>query len=301
MRHLLLVLLLVAIGQFSQPMMNAQDKTPKLDDIKAKMLQDLKTAGLKDAQSVETENLILFSNLPEAKAKVQIEHLEKLYATAAKGLALKASEKPTTKISILAFPDPDAYKTYVRSVLKRPAGDELSAIDLKATIPVAAVSARRNDKDPKFHELLGEDLVFSLLDRKGGNARLPSWMKNGFYRAVVVRADPKIQAPERAVARKYVGRPLPKNSNAPTVLQNAWMTSKDGSAIAMSMMDWLTFGTGIDKLEVILGLLVPPEGRDEARTLPEALQANEMKLEEFDRPWREWVLKNSPVREEKKK
>jgi hypothetical protein len=280
---------------------NAQDKVPTPDEIKKTVLENLSQAGFKDAKAVESENMILFSNVPEAKAKTQIDALQKVYVGTMKGLAFKEGEKPTAKVAVLGFPDPDGYKSYVRGVLKRSPGDETSSIDLKAALPTIAMSAKRGDKTPNFAEIGNNDLVMALLEKKGGNARLEGWMKTGFLKAVQMRLDPKYAGTERTISRKYAGRIPPKGVVYPTVLQYAWMAeNKDAPALAATFMDWLTLGTGLEKLDTVLGLMLPPEGQDEARKFEDAVKAAELKLEEFDKPWREWVIKGSPVREEKK-
>ena len=75
----------------------------------------------------------------------------------------------------------------------------------------------------------------------------------------------------------------------------AWTgTGKERDLVAASLMDYLTFGPGSEKLTGLLSGLVPSDAND-SPTFIGALSSAEWMLEDLDRAWREWVAKGSPV------
>ena len=62
--------------------------------------------------------------------------------------------------------------------------------DVKKDPPFIAVSARRGDRTPNFESLAGNEISRALLAKKGGNAHLTEWMKDGFAKAVQWHQSP---------------------------------------------------------------------------------------------------------------
>ena len=67
-------------------------------------------AGLKDSQIVETENLIVATGLPEAKAKALAESLQKTYSLAVKTLKFDDDATKSAHVIIYTFGDVDQFR-----------------------------------------------------------------------------------------------------------------------------------------------------------------------------------------------
>lgn len=252
----------------------------------------LKKSDVKDGRVAETSRLILATSLPEAKAKTLAESLEKVYAVASKALKFDPADEKV-KLVVYTFTDLDQYRQFKRSVVKeRPDEGETASHDVKRDDPYVAVSGRRGEKSPNFESLAAGEVCRALLAKKGGNARLPEWMKSGFARAVQMRTDPKSVGGDRAAVARLAPR-LPKGAKGTPVADKAWAgEGKERDLIAASLMDFLTFGPGSEKLGNLLSALVPTAAIDEP-TFAAAL-TGDWTLEDLDRAWRDWIAKGSP-------
>ena len=218
-----------------------------------------------------------------------------MYVRAHKALKFDAPTAPEPKALLYLFPDVDAYRSYKRNVLKeRAADDEYSMQDVKGDYPLIVLSPRRGDKNPKFDVLAAEEVGKALLVKKGGpSARITEWMKDGFVKAVNWRSDPRTVGTERSRARQLAPR-VYKGWKGTWALELAWNgTGTDKDAIAATLMDFLTFGPGADKLALILGALVPTDEVMDPKP-GQALLAPGWKMEEVEYQYREWLSKGSP-------
>jgi len=253
----------------------------------------MKKADVKVTRIVETQRLIVATSMPETKAKPLAENLEKVYLVASKALKFEAADEKA-KLVVFVFTDLDQYRQFKRSVVKeRPDDGETASHDVKRDDPFVAVSARRGEKSPNFEALAASELCRALLAKKGGNARLPEWMKSGFARAVQMRTDPRsIGGDRQAVAR--LAPKLAKGAKGTPVADKAWTgEGKERDLVAASLMDFLTFGPGSEKLGSLLSALVPTAAIDEP-TFAAALMGD-WTLEDLDRAWRDWIAKGSPA------
>jgi hypothetical protein len=265
------------------------------DKLKAQAAEGMKKAEVKDARVVETQHLVVASALPEAKAKALADGLEKVYLQAAKSLKLEAADTKG-QVTVFTFADPDGYKQFQRSVLKqRPGDDETASYDVKRDDPYIAVSARRGDRSPNFETLAGHELCRALLAKKGGNARLTEWMKDGFARTVIWRLNPSAALGDRSAVSR-MAPPIRKGAKASTsVVDKAWSgTGKEKDLVAASLMDYFTSGPGAEKFGTVLSGLTPSDAV-EMPTFADALKAAEWMVEDLDKSWREWVAKGSPA------
>lgn len=289
-RHLGLCAALLA-----SPLLAADDKIPTPAKLKEIAAEGLTKADVKDGRTVETPHLIVASGLPEPKAKAAADAAEKMYVRAHKALKFDATEVPEPKTLLYLFPDVDAYRSYKRNVLKaRAAEDEYALHDVKGDYTLIALAPRRGDKTPKFEALAAEEVGKGLLVKKAGpNARLTEWMKDGFVKAVNWRADPKTLGTERSRARQLAPR-VGKGWKGTYVVEMAWTgTGTDKDAIAATLMDFLTFGVGADKLALVLGALVPTDEVLDPKP-GQALLATGWKMEELEYQYRDWLAKGSP-------
>lgn len=265
------------------------------DKLKAQAAAAMKKADVDNARVVETEHLLVATALPEAKAKALAGGLEKVFAQAAKALKLDASETKR-QVTGFAFADVDHYRQFQRAVLKqRPDDDEYASFDVKRDDAYVAVSARRSEKNPNFEALAGTELCRALLAKKAGNAKLPEWMKDGFAKAVTWRLNPASAGADRAAVAR-LAPPLRKTAKgAMPAVDKAWSgTGKEKDAVAASLMDYFTSGSGAEKFGNVLSSLVPTDATA-TPTFADALKAADWTVEDLDRSWREWVSKGSPA------
>jgi hypothetical protein len=271
----------------------AQDKTP--EKLKEIATEAMKKAEVNDARFIETDNLIVATPLPDAKAKTLAEALQKTCAMAKKGLKFDATDAKEPKTIVYAFIDLDQYRQFSRSVLKmRPDDDEFAKFDVKADVPFIAVAPRRGEKVPNLESIAGAEVCRALLAKKGGNARLSEWMKDGFARAVAMRLNPGSAAADRAAVRRLAPR-LAKTVKGMPVVDRAWSgTGKEKDLVAASLMDFFTFGTGAEKFGTLLSALIPSDAIA-SPTFADALKGADWMVEDLDRAWRDWLAAGSPA------
>jgi hypothetical protein len=287
--------LVIAIATFAF----GQDKKPTAEKLQEMATDALKKSDVKDARVAVSDNLIVGSALPEAKAKAMADSLQKTYVAASKVLKFENEEIKNTRIILYSFAELDNFKQFQRSVLKvRPDDDEFAIFDIKADVPFIAVSARRGDKNPNFEVLAANEICRALLQKKGGNARLTEWMKDGFARAVQMRVNPGSVGTDRSTVMRMAPR-LAKTAKANPVVDKAWSgTGKEKDLVAASLMDFLTYGPGAEKLSNVLNGLIPSDGTTDPN-FGMALMAADWMLEDLDRAWRDWLAKGSPANKEK--
>jgi hypothetical protein len=288
----LVILVLVPTSLMAQP--KDKEKSPSADRQREFAADAMKRSDVKDVRVVETRHLVVAGSLPEAKAKVLADQLDKLYVTASKALKLDPADEKA-KLVVLTFPELDNYRQFKRSVIKeRPDDAETSSHDVRQDDPYVAVAPARGVRNANFEALAAAEMCRAVLARKGGNARLPEWMKDGFARAVQMRADPRSVGADRSAVARLAPR-IPKGGKATPVADKAWMgMGKEKDLVAASLMDFLTFGPGSEKLTSLLSAMVPSAANDEP-SFAAALASAEWMLEDLDRAWREWVGKGSPV------
>ena len=293
----------------------AQDKkvTPEMQKKTAE--EAMKAATVTSATVVESPNLILASALPEAKAKTLVANMDKVFVLARKGLRYEPAPKDEPKTMIYAFGDVDVFRGYVRTVLKRsPDKDEFTAMDIKGDVPVIAVTARRGETTLNYDQMVGKAIVELLLTKRTPNTNIEGWMMDGYQKVVLSRIDPKVGAAEKTKIRQLV-RPLPKGAQImQTIAEKAWgEAGPEKDAVAMSLMEYLTFGTGGSKLADVLRGLAPSEDV-RMPTFLTAIKGMEFQIAKenykappgkewketngaagLERGWREWIGKGSPI------
>lgn len=256
-------------------------------------LESMKKSDVKEAHVVEAENLVVATSLPESKAKTLADSLQKTFALAVKTLKFEEAEIKAMHVVIYTFTELDNFRQFQRSVLKVRPEDELAAFDMKRDDPFIAVSARRGERNTNFEVLAGNEISRALLAKKGGNARLTEWMKDGFARAVHWRLNPGTAGTDRSAVARMAPR-LGKTAKGMPVVDKAWSgTGKDKDLVAASLMDFLAFGPGNEKLSSLMNGLIPVDGGGDP-SFGDALKAADWMVEDLDRAWREWVAKGSP-------
>jgi hypothetical protein len=298
-RHLSLAIAILCLC--SLPIAKGQAKkkdTPEPEkkkdvNLRETAVEAMKKSDVKDARIVETENLVVVTALSESKAKAFADSLQKTFALAAKALKFEEAEVKAAHVIIYTFADLDNFRQFQRSVLKVRPEDELAIFDMKRDDPFIAVAARRGERNPSFELLAGNEICRALLAKKGGNARLTEWMKDGFARAVQWRLAPGTAGADRSAVARMAPR-LGKTAKGMPVVDKAWSgTGKDKDLVAASLMDFFTFGPGSEKFSSVLNGLIPVDGGGDP-SFGDALKAADWMLDDLDRAWREWVAKGSP-------
>lgn len=289
----------VILGFCLAPLAMSQEKKIPPEKLGEMAAEAMKKSDVADARVIETENLVVATTLPESKAKALAEALQKTFALAAKTLKFTEAEIKANRMVIYTFADVDNFRQFQRSVLKvRPEDSEFTAYDVKRDNPFIAVSARRGDRNPHFDLLAGNEISRALLAQKGGNARLPEWMKDGFARAVHMRLNPGTAGAERAAVQRIAPR-VGKSSKAPPVVDKAWSgMGKEKDLVAAGLMDFFAFGPGAEKFSSLLNGLIPVDGGGDP-SLADGLKAADWMLEDLDRAWRDWISKGSPANKDK--
>lgn len=293
--RVLVLALLFAIPAAGQVKQKEKEKEKEKDTVATSAMATdvMKKSDVKSPSVVETVNLILAAAIPEAKAKTVAASLQKTFELAAKALKFDEADLKS-RVIVYAFSEVDQFQQFQRSVLKqRPDPDEYAIADMKRDIPFIAVSPRRGDKNPNYDAMVANELCRSMLVKKGGNARIPGWMKDGFARAVQMRGNPTTVGTDRSTVQR-MAPPLRKGAKGASVANKAWTDGgKDHDLVAASLMDFMAFGPGAEKLGSILNGLVP-EGNN-TPTFAQALMGADWMLEDLDRAWRDWIAKGSPV------
>ena len=277
----------------------AEDKKPTPEKLREMAAESMKRSDVKGARIIETQNLLVATTLPAAKAKSVAESLQRTFALAAKTLKFAETELGANRTIVYMFADLDNFRQFQRAILRvRPDEGEYAAYDVKRDNPYVAVSARRDDHNPNFALIAGNEICRALLAKKGGNARVAEWMKDGFAHAVQMRLNPRSVGADRAMVRRMAPR-VAKNSKVKPVVDKAWSgTGREKDLVASSLMDYFTVGPGAEKFESILNGLIPTAGgRDPS--FADALKAAEWTVPDLDHAWRDWVAKGSPASKDK--
>ncbi|MEZ6139293.1 MAG: hypothetical protein R3B84_01865 [Zavarzinella sp.] len=242
---------------------------------------------------VETPHLVVGAELIESKNKLFAAKLERHYLATQKLLRMPDSELPK-KFIMVAIASKDPFDNYIRLVVRRrPERDETYVVESKSDLP-SIVFYNRDENRPETEAQ--KLLALSLLQRKSGNAVFPSWMKEGFAKAVEWRSGSPTMAKDRAAIAKIIGRYptiVPKGVNIPTYADWAWQADKEGNdLIAASIMDYFTTGPGMEKFPQVMAGLVPGEGNDNP-SFERAMMSLEWSIADLDKDWRTWLARGA--------
>ena len=287
----------VALALGSQSVAPAQDK----DKEQAKKAKDaavanMKKLGIEKPTVWETPHFIIAGTMTTEKAKSLGAVLEKVLPLARKAAKFDAKETAWKgKLTVYFLPDPGEFKSFMRRVLQIP--PEGLHADFRADLPYlvdpADVPGKPTDADLYAHtaaRVAGEHLK-----AKGtGTQVVPPWLRDGFGRATVARAEgtsSKRFLTYRAQARAAVYGP---KGGTPPAMADVWGDTKveNGDALATSFADYLAYGPGAAKFEMFLDGLRPSEGVA-SPTVVQALAAagwKDKELPMLEQAWRRWAV-----------
>ena len=269
---------------------SADEKDELIAKQKMTALERMKKFDNEKPVVVETENLILCGNLEEDKLKATGEMVQKHYALALKALKFEMSDNPPKgKIAVLLFPDRKQYVLLVGDLTNdRVEKDDRSHSDGRGDTPWVAVSVLPGGKPTDLDVEASGQIAVALLQNKAGNARLSSWMRDGFAKAVLMRSNPGTASTDRATIRRVLAEA--KGKPAKYKVSDIWASGGDPDkrVLAASLMEYFVFGSGGPTFAKLLSNLLPVEGTPNP-TIDFAIKAAEIKPEELDRAWKKWV------------
>jgi hypothetical protein len=128
-------------------------------------------------------------------------------------------------------------------------------------------------------------IASALLERKVGGKFLPPWATIGFRKAITMRTVPKIGDETRKEVKVLVTK-----GKVPMWLNEALEEdSPEKLLIAASVMDFLAFGAQPKLIDFITAF--KPSDDVPTPTLARAKLLAGFKDDEFEKAWRNWVLK----------
>jgi len=256
---------------------------------------NLETAGVKKGVIVESENLILCSTLPEPRGKAITESLEKVYKAGRKGLRFDAKEEAWKgKLAVYFFPTRLEYNQFLRLVAGEKPGTQY-AIGIRSDEPyiVGGGEIGEKAKDTEISAELGTVIGAALLMSKTGpSTPVPGWVKNGFGRAVSLRAEGPNG--KRFLNYKQEAKTTILSTSKPVTVADIWGGERpDGDVLATNLMDYMAFGPGSVNFSKFLTSLKPDENGNNP-SITAALEAAGWKWEALDVSWKKWVQTGMP-------
>ena len=199
------------------------------------------------------------------------------------------------KLAVYFFPEPSSTPT--SSAMRSTIGwkrTSRSHSDARSNEPYIAVTVLPGQKPIDLEVEASGQVGVALLQAKAGPAALPSWMKDGFAKALLMRGDPRSFATDRATVKKllYDTKVKPSKYKAADI----WAPGSDMEKrlISASLTEYLAFGPDSGKLGKILGGLRADENGANP-TFEAALKSADMTPDALDKAWKKWADGNRIV------
>ncbi|CAN5171832.1 hypothetical protein BH11PLA2_BH11PLA2_51740 [soil metagenome] len=246
----------------------------------------------------ETNDLLIYTNLPEAKAKTLGEAAQKTVAAAREALGFAKDETLFPgKLTVYIFADFADLKNFIRKIeLRRPEANTNFTQSLRGDTPFIALSPASGAKvnDTELSAEVATWTGAAVLNKKlgiGPNGNIPEWLQKGFGKAASVRGDKS----ESRVAthRAKVKAVVLANGGKSVWAKDVWSGTvvKDADLAAASLVEYLAFGPGQEKFLAFCKVLRPGGDDAPAPTIEDALKAAEWSMEGVDTGWKTWVQK----------
>ncbi len=274
----------------------AQDKAAVAKQNESAMAS-LKRAGFKKLSSAESKSLLVISSLDESKAQSIAEAAQKTFDFTHKELKLDSMLWPG-KLTLLFFGDNRELSAYIRVVTqRRPDARDWFAINVRGDAPTAAVmvEATPKTKDAELHAAASTIVAAALLNKKAGTSpttgSLPEWLQIGFGKLMLTRATGgSTLADYRSKSRTLVVGTRTRPS--PVRMAEVWsgVRSKESELVAMSLVEYMMYGTEGDKFASFAGGFKNDENGN-APTIDSVFSTLEWKMDEFELGWKVWVSK----------
>jgi len=290
----LLALFIPAIGR-------AEDDAKVVGKQKSAAENVLKATGVSKPGHAETADLLVYSTLPEAKAKAVAEAAQRTFTFAKKTLAFDDKETFWPgKLTVYVLPDWKAYTDLLRPLAQRkPEKNEVAVTDVRVETPYVAVGAELGERptDADVQSTAGAWVAAVLLNKKAGMAntadKLPEWLQLGFGRAAHLRAENNTA---RLTTYRTKAKALAAGSKTRLAarLSDTWAGAKDKDydTLVTSVTDYLAFGPYAEKFPTVLSSLKPTETQMNP-SIQTAFASVEWKEADVEAAWRVWVVKGS--------
>lgn len=272
-------------------------KEPTEEESQKKIVEQLKRIDYAKATIHDGPDFRIVSTVPADKLKSVSAAAQKYYDTAEK--AMKFDEKEDRpwkgKLNIFVLAERSSYTAFVRTIeQRRVLPDEDYSISVRTEPPHVAFSLNGKETPAQLEAEIGGRITLAMLmARAGPTADLPSWMKDGFARAIRMRLDPSWGATERAAIRRLMVDPkvLTKTSMPAKLahLSNDEREPKDRDRLATSMMEYLVYGPDGAKVSGLLTAFRPSEEVPRP-TFEGVLKAMEKTPEAVEKAWKKWAL-----------
>ena len=284
-------LALFAIPLLFDSPLSAQEKDETVEKQKMAALANLKKCEVANPALIETTNLIVGGGYPEEKLKSMGEMVQKSYTSALKALKFSEMESPPKgKLAIYFFADRKQFSAFVNEVLtEKLERDERTHIDARGNEPFVAVSVLPGEKPIDLDAEASRQVGVALLLAKAGPALMPSWMQDGFARALQTRSNPQLAAADKAAVRKLIVVD-PKTKASKFQVWDIWGSAQgaERKVLAASFMEYLLFGPDQTKFKKIVEALRPDDTLKP--TFETALKAAEIAPDALDKAWKKWVM-----------
>lgn len=265
----------------------------ELSDRQRKVAEaNLKKGEVKKAAVVETTHFIVCATVPEPRAKVLGDTLEKAYASARKGLQME--EKDTAwkgKLAVYYLTDRREMNLFALGVAGEKMRDSY-LLSLAGDTPFVIAGPEAGEKSSEADLFFEASVLAALATIQGQyqSALLPEWVKGGFARAAALRAagttSPRFSAYRTKARRVVLGSP----GKAPAAMANLWngMSLDDRETVATSLMDYIAFGGGAKESTRFLGAFRPSDDVP-MPGVAQALEAVKWKEPQLEAAWKKWV------------
>ena len=279
----------------------AQDKPDKSADVKlqkAAATEKLTKASLLKTTLVETNDLIVYTTWPEAKAKTLAATVQKVYESTFKTLKFEPADSPWPgKLTVFFLPERKEFASFVRLVeQRRPDAADTTSVQIRSKEPYILVGL---ETDSKFTEAdmageAGAAVAEALLNTKAGvtagAATLPTWITTGFGKLMVLKMEGN--AGKLTAFRTKVRALGAKGKAATFKASDAWAESrtKETETVTVSVVEFLLFGPDPMKFTKVLSGFKPSEERP-TPTLEQALEVADYKPDTLDTAWKTWLAK----------
>jgi len=232
----------------------------------------------------ETKNLFVVSDLTAEKAKVLAPTLEKAFVLATTALDFTPEDKTWEgKLSVYLFADRDKFEKFVEDFEKRPLSgrDESFSSNLAGAAPHLAVTVGRGEGPGSLEMRTGTQMAIMLLQLKSTVKTSPEWVREGFGRSIMTRANPAKYAADRNNMRKL---------SRLRVLSNLWAEKQpeDTYLVGASFMDFLAFGMPKGKIIEFVKAYVPGEN-DEKPDWKASVEAIGLTPQSAEIAWKRWA------------
>jgi hypothetical protein len=282
----------------------AQDKSPAVAKQRETAAEVMKQINVTKPAVVETANLLVYSTLPEEKAKAAADAGQKAFDAARKALKADAKDKLWVgKLTAFVLPERREFTPLVRMLESRkPDDDETRLIKVRGDEPFVAVglAAKGKATDAAIREELAAAVAAAVLDQKAGvgdppadnldPVALPNWLRDGFGRAVAVRLDPRALDAHRTRLKGLFAKPRLSAFQAANVWGGEAAGWKDGDTYTTSLVEYMVYGPDADKFAKFLAGYKPTTDRRNPDTAS-ALEDARWVPERLDSDWKTWVLK----------